>query len=277
MNRQIILCADDFAQNPTISEGILRLGEKKRINAISCMVNLPDWQDAGKELVRVKKDCYIGLHLNLTWGDAVSSLWRQHHGTSFGKLGALMRACWLGQLNPGAIDAEIEAQVAAFAKVFGAAPDFIDGHQHVHQFPGIRESLSAWYGRQTSSLFVRNTSSGLASDCLSPWGFPKRAIISLAGGRALQKLLRQQAIPANDSFAGVYPFARAREYRSYFCYFLSVMRSNGLIMCHPGLAGNDQDDPLRHSRVHEFNYFMSDSYLEDMAEHACQLNEKPQS
>ncbi len=44
--REMILCADDYGQNEPISQGILELALNKRINAISCLVNTPYWQDA---------------------------------------------------------------------------------------------------------------------------------------------------------------------------------------------------------------------------------------
>ena len=37
--------------------------------------------------------------------------------------------------------AEIATQLKAFVTQFGQPPDFIDGHQHVHLFPQVREAL----------------------------------------------------------------------------------------------------------------------------------------
>ena len=36
---------------------------------------------------------------------------------------------------------EIAAQLRMFVHTFGRAPDFIDGHQHVHLFPQIRDAV----------------------------------------------------------------------------------------------------------------------------------------
>ena len=36
---------------------------------------------------------------------------------------------------------EVRAQFEAFADAFGRPPDFVDGHQHVHLFPQVREAV----------------------------------------------------------------------------------------------------------------------------------------
>lgn len=49
----LCICADDFAQNESISEGILNLASKKRINATSCMVNSLFWQEMAFDLKNI--------------------------------------------------------------------------------------------------------------------------------------------------------------------------------------------------------------------------------
>lgn len=273
MSSAIILCADDFAQNCDISEGILLLAKNQRINAISCLVNSPAWPEMQQELGTVKTRNYLGLHFNLTLGKPLSSQWREHYGARFGSMRSLLKACYLGQMNQAVVDAEIRAQLDAFSETMGCGPDFIDGHQHVHQLPVIRDAWLAWYAGQSSAVFFRNTSNGLA-DKFSPTGFPKRQLISLLGGLRFRRHLASQSIPANGVFAGIYHFSKAKQYRNYFRRFLATMQHNGLIMCHPGLESSDQNDPLSQYRFHELNYFMSEAFLTDLAEANCQLRIK---
>mgnify|MGYP000073246266 CR=1 FL=1 len=40
-----------------------------------------------------------------------------------------------------ALAREWDAQWARFCEALGRAPRFVDGHQHVHQFPVIRDAL----------------------------------------------------------------------------------------------------------------------------------------
>ena len=91
MRKQLILCADDFAQNEDISEGILSLMRTKRINATSCVVNSPCWPEQSEALHAFKSSHFIGLHLNLTMGQPLSAVWRKHEGEVFQRLPHLLK------------------------------------------------------------------------------------------------------------------------------------------------------------------------------------------
>ena len=49
---------------------------------------------------------------------------------------------------------EVEAQIAAFKQLTGAAPVYIDGHQHVHVLPGIA-AVVAQVAERATVQFVR--------------------------------------------------------------------------------------------------------------------------
>jgi predicted glycoside hydrolase/deacetylase ChbG (UPF0249 family) len=273
MMKELILCADDYSQNLAISEGILLLGEQKRINALSCLVTSPLWQEMHQELPRVASTAYIGLHCNLTHGKALSDLWQRRYGHYFSDLSTLVKRCYFGQLDRQVVAAEIDAQIDAFTYARGVYPDFIDGHQHIHQFPIIRDVLLTRHARHQANVFFRNTSNGW-SDLMAVVGFPKRQLITLLGGMTFKKQLIERGIPTNSSFAGIYPFRNVRQYRNYFRQFLAKSKHNGLIMCHPGLVTKDETDPLNPSRWQELHYFMSDMFLSDLTEKSCQLSQK---
>lgn len=274
MSKAIILCADDYAQNADISAGILSLIRQQRLNAVSCLVNVPAWRELQQELTSVQDSTSIGLHFNLTLGSALSPAWQARYGARFSGLGALLKRCYSGQMARQVVEAEIQAQLDAFCEARGALPDFIDGHQHVHQLPVIRDAWLNWYARQQPALFFRNTSNGL-TDCLSGWtDFPKRQAIALLGGMTFRRRLRQQSVPANQSFAGIYDFTQAEHYRQYFRRFLAITGDKGLIMCHPGYPSSDHEDPLSPYRQHEWQYLQSDAFCQDMAEAGCHLQKK---
>ena len=96
--KNIIICGDDYAQNEAISAGILLLAKTKRINAISCLVNSPNWAETYSELKQIKNSTYIGLHLNLTFGRALSAIWQTNYGINFTNLSALIKQSYLGRL-----------------------------------------------------------------------------------------------------------------------------------------------------------------------------------
>ena len=270
MNKDIILCADDYAQNPDICEGILLLAEKKRINAISCLVNSPIWLKTHQELGRIKPTTSIGLHFNVTFGKPLSTLWQKQYGQTFYGLTHIFRKCYLRQLENTVVEAEIRAQLDAFTTAMGFFPDFIDGHQHVHQLPIIRDAWLKIYIEHQLTSFFRNTSNGWI-DFLSTTGFPKRQMMSLLGGITFKNRLMNASIPTNTSFSGIYNFIKGAAYSDYFKAFLSVTHHGGLIMCHPGVKSNDVDDPLHLYRCHELNYFMSDQLMTDLKAKFFQL------
>jgi chitin disaccharide deacetylase len=290
VSKQIIICADDFAQNEEISDGILSLAKHQRINAISCLVNTSHWDDLYTELSSIKQKNYIGLHLNFTFGQPLSSLWRKTEGEQFLGLPSLIRRLYLRQINIKTIVAEIQAQIDVFTHTMHVYPDFIDGHQHVQQLPIVRQALlevhASKMGHVYSSItendepheedldhcdsFFRNTSNGLGDLC-SIVGFPKIQALNILGGRKFRRQLIREQIPTNSSFAGIYNFSKAENYRKYFQRFLNKTKSGGIIMCHPGCYSKDLSDPLHMSRHHELNYFMSDVFLSDIEDNYFKL------
>ena len=273
MNKDIILCADDFAQNEAVSEGILLLGTKNKINAISCLVNFPLWPEAHQELHRLKNTHYIGLHFNLSFGHALSAQWQSQHGQQFTGLASLLKKSYFRQLNSTAVEAEILAQLDAFTNATGMLPDFIDGHQHVHQLPIIRDLWLHLYRFRKLNFFFRSTSNGW-SDFVSIKGFPKQQLIPLLGGITFKHRLKKESIPTNTSFAGIYTLNQGANYRDYFKHFLATSQHEGLIMCHPGMPSTDSSDPQYQNRHYELEYFMSDQYVADMKEKSFQLKLK---
>lgn len=268
--KRILLCADDFAENASVSEGIVTLATHQRINAISCLVNSAYWDEQYDLLRPLQATCWIGLHLNLTMGQPRSAMWQTHEGERFQGLSRLISSAYLQRLKPQVVRAEIQAQLDVFTEGMGCYPDFIDGHQHVHQLPMVREALCEIYHTENLSCFFRNTSNGRA-DYLAWTGFPKIQAIAALGGQQFKRCLIQEGIPANSHFSGIYPFSNAARYRSYFKHFLTKTQSGGLIMCHPGLLSMDEADPLMVSRQHEFNYLMGDVFLKDLDDNAVQL------
>lgn len=253
----IILCADDFGLNPQVCQGILQLVQSSRISAVSCMVNNPSFTEYAPSLLPFKEHLAIGLHLNLTEGQLIS----QPAKACFSLVELLFKA-HLGWLDCQFIAAEFNKQLDVFIEQMGYLPDFIDGHQHIHQFPKIRTVVLQIYQQRLKSqnTFVRTTYPALIS---GPNRFKRRLLSRL--GKELTRQLGQLGIPHNKYFAGIYGFAAQSNYRHYFRQWLSAAEENTLIMCHPGLSGTDHD-PLIKTRAYELNYFLSSDFKADLAE-----------
>ena len=66
-----------------------------------------------------------------------------------------MRRALLGRFDQAQASTVLERQLDAFESHWQAPPDFVDGHQHVQQFAGIREALVATLQRRYGALGVK--------------------------------------------------------------------------------------------------------------------------
>lgn len=264
MKKSIVLCADDYGQAPAISQGIIDLIQSGRLSATSCMVNASFWPEHSQWLVPHQAQVDIGLHFNLTEGKAVSKAYIATYGESLFSLSSLMRRACLHQLDGTAIEAECHAQIDQFEQAMGRLPNFIDGHQHVHQFPVIRTALLKVYEQR---LRGQNAYIRLVNEKIKITGVIqdfKKIIIHALGTKALKQLLDTHKIPYNQTFAGIYSFSQAGHYQQLFPRFLAEIDDGGLIMCHPGLASSaDAKDSIAQARYEEYQYFASNQFLAD--------------
>ena len=267
--KNITLCADDFGLNRGISQAIIKLAAKERISAVSCMVTHTDFLLHALELSELKSKVQIGLHFNLTEGNLLS----RYDQTAF-NLNYLLLKTHLRLLDQRLIVKEFLVQLKRFQEVMGFLPDFIDGHQHVHQLPGIRNIVLDIYEKHLRkyNITIRATYPAVS---MEPYLFKSR-VLALTGGKALKNSLKRRAIPHNDYFSGIYDFKKGSDYRSLFRQWLKLVPDNTLIMCHPG-EHSDASDTISHARPHEFSYFFGDDFLIDCEEFGVTLNGKPKS
>jgi chitin disaccharide deacetylase len=262
--RTLMLCADDFGHSPGISQAIAQLAHAQRLSATSCLSNGAHWRTQAEVLRGLPPGVQRGLHFNLTEGaplsDALRRAWPQ-----LPALPRLMLQAHARSLPQAAIGAELRAQLAAFSELAGQAPDYIDGHQHVHHLPGVREVLLDALGRMAAPPAVRSTARPLGA------GFGlKRFLIAHTGGVALQRLLARSRIPHNPSLLGVYDFETV-DYRALMQGWLAALPAEGgLLFCHPG-AADAANDPIAPARVREQRYLASTAFSDDLAAAQVQL------
>jgi len=256
--KRITLCADDYGQNYAISQAIIDLIKKNRLSATSCMTNTEQWLMQAPSLKACADTIDVGLHFNLTEGQSAVD-----PNNPLNSHTQLLRRAYLRQLDPTVIAAELNAQLDRFIDGMGREPDFIDGHQHIHQLPVVREAVLSVYEKRLrhKNSYIRSVVDVNFFRQLSWGNWLKSAVIQLTGAWALQKKLVRLNIPHNTSFAGVYDFFGKENYAEIFPGFLKNIDEKGLIMCHPGLAGST-DDVIAEARVKEYGYFLSDEFLE---------------
>lgn len=254
--KNIILCADDYGQNTSISQAIIDLIGKKRLSATSCLTTSNAWLEHAQWLKPFINQVDIGLHFNLTEGSSLTQ------NCQFFPLFKLLMKALLRQIKQNIIEAELNAQLDRFEAGLGRLPDFIDGHQHVHQFPVIRDAVLNVYEKRLRPMgsYIRCTHD---PKILQRWfqrNGLKKLIIELSGAYPFHKELIKRNIPHNQSFEGIYQFGNVNDYNQYFLEFLSKVSNNGLIMCHPGFENTKNDDEIAASRYQEYQYFLSNGF-----------------
>lgn len=267
MKKCIVLCADDYGQAQAISEGIINLLQKDRLSATSCMVNTVYWAEHAKWLAPFCQQKDIGLHFNLTEGSPLSSVYKKVHGEHFKPLSKVLYSACMRSLSQAAIAAELHAQIDCFQEHLGFLPDHIDGHQHVHQFPVIRAAIIEVYKQR---LRANNTYIRLINDPLQARDFirhVKKVIIHASGSSPMARLLLDNNIPHNLSFAGIYAFGLSKQYPVFFQRFLQQIGDQGLIMCHPGLNDPANPEVIARARYREYQYLTGGQFSDD-----CEAN-----
>jgi hypothetical protein len=235
----MIICADDFGMRDDINRAILELTGQRRLSAVSCMVSLARCTPAVLEpLLASQSAVDIGLHLCLTDEGLPLSV---APGASAGPaslpaFGSLLRRALSGRLPEPLIRRSVAGQYGLFLEKCGRRPDFIDGHLHVHQFPGVAKILAEFVlslplGQRP---YLRNTwlpLRGLREERL-PW--TKTFFINLFGAQMFRRL-RAMGLATNQGFAGIYDFRDWRQYPKLLPRFAACLpQPNGILVVHPG-------------------------------------------
>ena len=207
----------------------------------------------------------FGLHLDFTeFAPQRRGLW------------PLIGASLAHRLDSSALRDEIATQCALFEDATGRAPAYVDGHQHVHQLPGVRaalvQELRQRYGDNADDLpWVRST-----APAGQLWRDPKAAIIALLGGWTNTRRLRRQGVPLNHGFGGVYAFDQPTPegYGRHMAQWLAQLQPGSLMMCHPATAPV-QGDAIGAQRAVEYAYLRSDAFAQALEQAHCHIAQGP--
>lgn len=249
--RALCISVDDFGLHAGINEAALQLAAMGRAQAIGCMVGGPAWAAGARSLRLLEPgELDLGLHLDLTelpLGPRTAV-----------PLSSIIRDSLLRRLDRPSVRAEIRAQLGAFEQAIGRPPDFVDGHQHVHQLPLVRDELMAELDKRYGWLrpWIRSTRAPHLALEAAPqeWrGTLKPRVIEQLGARALARLARRGGNLQNGHLLGVYDFrGGAPRYRRLLRTWLHAACDGDLLMCHPSLPC-DAADALAAARCAEFD------------------------
>lgn len=276
--RPIWLCADDYGISRAVNGAIRDLVLRGRINATSVMVVAPSFDrseavplgllNAGAARVA------IGLHVTLTAPFVpLSPGFQPLQDGAFPPLEDMLRRALMRRLSRKRLEVEIATQFRAFVAAFGRAPDFIDGHQHVHQFPQVRDALLKVVKEVAPDAWVRQC--GRAPMPLLQRFADKKALLLDVLSRTFKRRAAALGIATNPAFAGTYDFAAedVPDFAALFPAFLDRLPAGGLVMCHPGKVDAELQrlDPLTVQREREYAYLAGDSFPALLKSHGMAL------
>ena len=260
--KNVVLCADDYAFNAPVSQGIVALAVLGRLSATSVMSLSPRWAEDVVALRDVRERMDVGVHLDWTSSFAVAA----GHGSG---LASVMARAALRLYSQASIEDEIERQLDAFEQHWQAPPDHIDGHQHVQQFAVFRDALaqvlSRRYGGATVKPWLR------VSQVAQP-GL-KAQVISAMGAQRLQQWAQQHAWPSVGPLRGAYGFdGGVDDYARLMQGWLADLSCDqpSLIMCHPAVSAQVDDD-IGAARKREFAYLASHDFVQHMLDARVRL------
>lgn len=248
MQRTIIINADDVGMFPAVDAAVMRLAESGIVTSASIMVlGSPD-PDAIRTFQRYGVN--IGMHLDLT-----STMAHARYGVSRSVSSTLVET-YGRRFCPKEAHRIVRDQINRFGDLTGRAPAFIDGHEHVHQFPVIRDAVIAAITERApgNRSFLRNTRP-------RHWRGIKAAVIGMLGARALETQARRAGCDCNTDFFGVYDLGPTANLEHLWHRWLNTMPMQGsLVMCHPAMS---PDSPQDIFRIREFE-FLSSTLFEEM-------------
>ena len=170
---------------------------------------------------------------------------------------------------------EIDRQMRRFIEVFGAPPDHVDGHQHVHLLAPVAPIVLAALVRHGWRPWLRDSAD--RPDRILARGTSLKKALGLALlARGFASRARQQGFATNDGFAGFSSFDASVPYARQFTRYLRAPGRDHLVMCHPGYADEALRalDPVVETREQELRFLLSPEFERCLADRRATLRRR---
>jgi len=273
--RRIWLCADDYGISLAVSTAIRDLVVRRRLNATSALVAAPSFHRAEAVALDVLNSTAprvaIGLHVTLTAPfHPLSKGFEPVSGGAFAPLATTARRALMHQFDRTALRAEVSSQMQRFFETFGRAPDFVDGHHHIHLFPQIRDAVLEVVASAAPKAWVRQCARVLP--LVKRVADRKGLFLDLLSYRFQRKALAR-GLHTNPAFAGTYGLQEDTDFAALFPCFLDSLPDGSVVMCHPGFVDGELQglDSLTTLREKEYAFFASDAFPMVLARHGVTL------
>ncbi len=268
--RRVAVCVDDFGLHPGINQATLQLADMARVNAIGCMVGGPAFAAGSRQLSSLdRQGIDIGLHLDITA--------YPQNPSSRRSLPSWIASAYSARLDEELLREEIQAQLDAFEQALGCRPAFVDGHQHVHQLPGIGRLLIETLDQRGGSPrpWLRSTRWGRAGQAMDGQTVPsglKPRLIEALGAAAFSRKASRCGYLQNGCLLGVYDFSGGpQRYLKLLRGWFAVAGDGDLLMCHPSRP-IQADDPILAARLAEFEVLVGGGFADALDESRVTLS-----
>ncbi len=253
-----LLTADDYALTEGVSAGIEELARRGLLSATGAMVTTRHWPAHAGRLAALRGHVAVGLHFNLTLGAPIGPMPRLAPGGGLPTIGAVTAAALTRRIDPAEIEAEASRQLDAFERLHGHPPDYLDGHQHVHALPRVRDGVLAAIARcrWPRPLLIRDPGTRLSA--LAGAGTKAAVLAGLSAGFASRA--RASGLVVNDSFGGVTDFEPEAAGADLARSLQGAARSGiHIAMCHPGFPDDELAslDPVTVRRRSEYDALLA--------------------
>jgi predicted glycoside hydrolase/deacetylase ChbG (UPF0249 family) len=279
MTARIWLCADDFGISNGVNTAIRDLVVRGHLNATSVLVAAPSFHRSEAAsldaLNSIAPRVAIGLHVALTAPfRPVSQGFQPVREGAFLPLAATFRHAVMHRFRRDVLLAEITGQIQAFTDMFGRAPDFVDGHQHVQLLPQVSDAVLTAVKERAPDAWVRQC--GRAVPLLARFSDRKGLLLDLFSHR-FRRRAAALGLRTNPAFAGTYDFDEAADFAALFPRFVAGLPDGSVVMCHPGFVDAElrRLDPLTTLREKEYAFFAADSFPALLARHGVALADLP--
>ncbi|MDF7675919.1 ChbG/HpnK family deacetylase [Neisseriaceae bacterium ESL0693] len=247
--KRVMINVDDLGLSDAVNQAVVSLAQMRRIHATSFMSLGRIQHDEVRFLQQ--QGIEIGLHFDLT------------AFTDTGNLKTVLLRSYLHGWKQPHLHQLICQQLDAFEDKIQAQPVFVDGHQHVHQFPQIRQMLlQEIQKRYGTGIGIRNTYP-IQHDL-------KAQIIYHLGGRALNQYLLKKPWLYNAAFGGIYHFnPKGISLPELWRQWLTQAKDRTIIMCHPAIADQQWQDDIKEARQAEWHWLSSDAFSACWEQNQC--------
>ncbi|UCI27836.1 ChbG/HpnK family deacetylase [Mesorhizobium sp. B2-8-5] len=256
MTGSIRLIADDYGLAPGVSGAILDLIERGRLTGTSCMTGFPEWEEAAARIRPFRRSAAVGLHLTLTDQIAVTGSSSLAPEGKLPGLASLALPVRRERIDERDVYAELDAQYDRFTDALVGPPDHIDGHQHVHFLPVVRNWLLARFGESAHKPALRGAPGLAGLDAAAKIA----AIATLAAG--FNRSMQRAGFSLMTPLSGIYDWRKPEKFASTLRAAIDTLPEQGVFMCHPGRVDDmlRARDPMQSVREVEFDFLASDDF-----------------